>query len=404
MRQRLLRVLWPALRCVAILYRRTFLRRTRIVVVVGSFGKTTTVRAVSAALGTRLSLAGGNAFESIVWTMLRVRPGERHAVFEVGVDTPGQMAAYVDMLRPDITVVTSVGSEHNRGFGTLEVTRDEKATMVRCLPPSGLAVLNGDDPNVLWMRGQTKAHVWTFGFDEANDVRGSDVSLSDWPNGTRFTAYSNAEPYPMSIRLIGRPNICAALAATVVALAEGFTLDDVQQRLGGLAPTPGRLQPVLLENGAVVLRDDFKSPLETIEVALDILSQIPAKRRMVVLGRVTEPQGRQGDVYRYLGERVGSSACRAIFLCGKRNSSCRAGAVKAGMSSTAITIGGDPFKAVEQLEHDLGPGDVVLVKGALSQHLERITLALQGRKIRCRIKHCKVKDFACSECPALDKG
>jgi len=127
--RRFLRLLWPILRFVAILYRKIFLRHTRVVVVIGSFGKTTTVRAVSAALGTRrIPHGSGNAFEEIVEAMLRIRPSDRRAVFEVGVDAPGQMAAYVNMLRPDITVVTSIGSEHNRSFGTLEATREEKAT------------------------------------------------------------------------------------------------------------------------------------------------------------------------------------------------------------------------------------------------------------------------------------
>jgi UDP-N-acetylmuramoyl-tripeptide--D-alanyl-D-alanine ligase len=336
---------------------------------------------------------------------MHIRPGARYAAIEVAVDTPGQMAMYTKMLRPDVVVVTSIGSEHNRSFGTLEATRDEKATMVRCLAPTGLAVLNGDDPNVLWMRGQTKARVLTFGFDEANDVQGSDISMSDWPDGSRFTVHSHGRSQEMFIRLIGSPNINAALAAIAVALDEGYTLDDVQQRLGRLAPTPGRLQPVMLESGAVILRDDFKSPLETIHVALDVLSQIPARRRIVVLGRVTEPQGIQGDIYRDLGRRIAVVAERAVFVCDKRDSSCRAGAIQMGMSPKAITkTCNNLFKAAEAIKQEIGRGDVVLIKGSINQHLERITLALQGRKIQCRIKLCKVKDLACSDCPALEKG
>jgi UDP-N-acetylmuramoyl-tripeptide--D-alanyl-D-alanine ligase len=306
------------------------------------------------------------------------------------------------MLRPDITVVTSIGSEHNSGLGTLETTRYEKAEMVRCLCPSDLAVLNGDDPNVLWMRSQTKARVITFGFDEGNDVLGSDVSLSDWTNGTRFTVHTRDQDREMQIQLLGHPNVYAALAATAVATEEGFTMDDVQQRLIDLTPYPGRLQPVHLANGATIIRDDFKSPLETIEVALNVLSQIPAKRRIVVLGHVAEPQGKQGDIYRSLGERVSAIASQAIFLCAKNNSCCRAGAIKAGMSPESITKAGRNIsKAVGILKGKLGPGDVVLIKGARDQHLERITLALQGRNVRCQISYCGITDISCSDCPLL---
>jgi UDP-N-acetylmuramoyl-tripeptide--D-alanyl-D-alanine ligase len=361
------------------------------------------VRAVSTALGNgKLPRGDGNAYGQLVEAVLRIRPGAPHAVVEIGIDGPGQMAAYAKMLRPDITVVTSIGSEHNRGLGTLETTRYEKAEMVRCLFPSDLVVLNGDDPNVLWMRSQTKARVITFGFDEANDVQGSDVSLTDWPNGTRFTVHTEDQNREMQIQLLGRPNVYSALAATAVATAEGFTMDDIQRRLGDLAPYPGRLQPVPLTNGATILRDDFKSPLETIEAALDVLSQIPARRRIIVLGHVAEPQGKQGDIYRSLGERVSAVADQAIFLCAKNNSCCRAGAIKAGMSPDAITKAGRSIvKAVGALRGKLGPGDVVLIKGARDQHLERITLALQGCNVRCQINYCGITDISCPDCPLL---
>lgn len=388
----------------AILYRRTALRHTRVVVVVGSFGKTTTARALSTVLGTKVS-SGGNAYESIVWTMLQVRPGARYAVFEVGIDAPGQMAAYVNMLRPDITVVTSIGSSHNRSLGTLEITRAEKAIMVQSLRPSGLAVLNGDDQNVLWMRNQTNARVLTFGFGQSNDIRASDISFANWPDNTCFTVGINGQQKQLNTRLIGQPGIYAILAATTVAINEDFTLEYVQQRLNSLTPSLGRLQPIKLNNGAVILRDDFKSQLETIEMAFNVLSQIPAKRHIVVLGRLREARGKQGDLYRSLGRCVAAIANRAVFICGKRDSNCRAGAIQAGMQPKTITKAHDCFlTAVDNLKDDLGPGDVILIKGPRTQHLERITLALQGCNIKCKIKYCKEKELECMECPILLKG
>ena len=52
------------------------------------------------------------------------------------------------------------------------------------------------------------------------------------------------------------------------------------------------MQPVALPNGACLLRDENKSALETIDAALDVLAQIPA-RRIVVLGEISEPPARR---------------------------------------------------------------------------------------------------------------
>ena len=399
-------LMWPVLSRLAILYRQTAVRRTRIVAVVGSFGKSTTTNAVVTALGgTPYPGSQRNVSSFLARGLFRIRPGDRHAVLEIGIAGIGVMAPYAQMIRPDITVVTSIGSEHNTSLGTLETTRAEKAAMVRILSPSGIAVLNGDDPNVLWMRGETRARVVTFGFGETNDVRASDVSLVDWPNGTRFTLHADGERRDLRIRLIGRPMIYPILAAVAVARAEGFTLDEIQTGLEALPTIPGRLEPVRLPSGAIILRDDFKSAQETIEAALDVLAELPATRRIVLLGAVTEPSGEQGPMYRHLGNRVGSIASRAIFICGKRNASCSAGATAAGMPRSAIVKANrDIFKVCEELQGDLGPGDVLLIKGGQSLHLDRITFLLEGRTVRCRLKTCTTKVASCYHCPMLERG
>lgn len=80
--------------------------------------------------------------------------------------------------------------------------------------------------------------------------------------------------------------VYSALAGIAAAISEDIPLDDAVPRLEALWPTPGPLEPAALENGAYILRDDFKSTLESIDAALDVLSAIPARRRIVVLGDV----------------------------------------------------------------------------------------------------------------------
>ncbi len=392
---------------VARLYRRILARSTRIVAVVGSFGKTTTARAVMTALGLEApEEIYRNSGGWIPLAIFGIRPGQRYAVIEAGIGHRGQMAQYAQALHPDITVVTSIGSEHHRSLGTIDVTRNEKAEMVRILSPSSCAVLNGDDPNVRWMAGQTQAQVVTFGFNEDNDVRASRVEL-DWPNGSRFRLHTRVGTRAVRVRMIGRPMIYPVLAAAAVALAEGLALERSLCALGSLAPTPGRLQPVLLSNGAMLLRDDFKSPEETIDEALHVLARIPAKRRIVVLGDISEPTGSVRVPYRRIGERVGRVANHAIFLAGDNGTSYSAGAKRGGLPPDAvINVHGGVRKAVEALQPDLGPGDVVLIKGRDTQRLERIALALMGRKVRCDLQRCAVlrATVDCGGCPMLERG
>jgi UDP-N-acetylmuramyl pentapeptide synthase len=395
---------WPLLSPVARIYRHTLVRKTRVVAVVGSFGKSTTTRAIAAALG----ISGhdkmlSNSWSWIAFALLRIRPGQRHAVIEVGISRPGQMKQYALIVGPDITVVTAVGSEHNRSLGTLDATRAEKSWMLQVLPASGTAVLNGDDPNVMWMKHKTAARAVTFGFGAACDVRADDVRL-DWPRGMRFRLTAFGEEREVAVRLIGRHMVYAVLAATVVARLEGIALDDALLPLRDLPPTPGRMEPVPLSNGATVLRDDFKSTLETVHTALDVLAQVPASRRIALLGAVSEPPGAQRPIYQALGERVAGIASHLVVF-NHDFAPYWSGARRAGMARTSVIDAGRTTRdAADALEKLLQPGDVLLIKGRGPEKLDRVRLILEGRAVRCDIRYCSFRTLECADCAMLERG
>jgi UDP-N-acetylmuramyl pentapeptide synthase len=392
----------PLAGAVATLHRVTLARNARVVAVVGSLGKTTTARAVRAVLtGDMGEDVRDNHFGHVARGVLAL--GRRSdAVLEVGIDRPGQMARYARIVRPDVVVVTSVASEHNRSLRTLEATASEKARMVAALPAHGLAVLNADDERVRGMARATTARVVSFGVGAGADVRATQVEL-DWPRGTRLTVTVDGQDVPLSLRLIGMPGVSAALAALAVARELGLDLELAAARLAALPPTPMRLAPVALPNGAYLIRDEFKSTLETIELALDVLAAVPATRRIAVLGEVSEPPGSQGPIYRELGARL-AGVCDRVLVVSRNYRRYVAGARAAGLD-TARFRDCSPLVAgaIAALEEELRPGDVVLLKGRDTERLDRIAAALLGRTVRCALTACDALP-RCERCRMLERG
>ncbi len=395
---------WPLLRALAAAWRRGPVRRTHLVAVVGSYGKTTTARAVAAAVGGGREMEiASNQFGFLAWKLLAVRPGQSHAVVEAGIAGPGQMQPYARMLRPDTVVVTTIGTEHHGSLGTLEGTAREKAAMVRALGPEGTAVLNLDDPLVAGMAPLCRGRVVTYGWSEGSQVRLLDYELH-WPRGMSLRLELFGEPLAVQAGLVGRHMSRAVAAAVAVAAATGVPLEAAAEGLAALRPAPGRMQPVPLPSGAWLLRDDYKSGLETVERALEVLAEIPARRRIAVLGDITEPPGRQGPLYRALGGRVARVADLAFFV-GNRAQSFAAGARAQGGSREAHRACGTRVRgAIRALEGVPREGDVILLKGRVTQRLERVALALAGRTVRCNIKECRATNLPCSRCAMLERG
>jgi len=391
--------LWPALRPAAALWRRTALAQTTLVAVVGSLGKTTATRCVAAALDEPLPRLPFNQFGLLAMNILAIPPLRKRAAIEVGIQRRGEMAAYAAMIQPTIVVVTSIASDHIRSLGNLETIAEEKAEMVRRLSPTGTAVLNGDDPRVLAMRATTEARIITYGFARDNQVRCLQAQL-DWPRGTVLTVDVDGRIMEIRSRLFGRVMVFPVLAAIAAAVAAGIAPEEAAQRLESVEPTPGRLAPMLLSSGAVVLRDDYKAPIESFAPAIELLSEIPARRRLVAFGAITESPGSQGPVYRMAAAPI-SPICDGAFLTGNNARRWSAGLAAGGMARNKIVrCRGGWADVAERLRQDLGPGDVVLIKGRNEQRLERIALALAGEKIHCSLPTCHAVNLACHRCGA----
>jgi UDP-N-acetylmuramoyl-tripeptide--D-alanyl-D-alanine ligase len=396
--------LWPAMAYVSRTYRLTLGRRPRIIAVIGSVGKTTTMRTVSAALGLRVSraaLLNSNSHAAVGRGLLSVRPWQKRAVLELGIGGPGQMRRQAATVRPDVVVVTAIARDHWKSFKTLDATRHEKAELVRALGTNGVAILNADDPNVRWMATQTKARVVLVGEAPDAEVRVSEIEF-DWPHGMRFLVHVDGQAHPVQIRLMGRHMVFSALAAIAVAHIEGLPLDAAITAVEAVAPTPGRMQTMPVPGGAFVLRDEFKGTQDSAIAALDAFAEIPANRKIAVFGEIAEVSGKAD--YRELAQKAAGIVDRAVFVGSRTTFQLyRQGALAAGMSRDQIDHVRKAHEVVELLRDDLAEGDVVLIRGRWQQALGRVGLALAGRDVQCRVDPCPFKRMLCDACPFLEQ-
>ena len=406
LRKQLVNSLYPVTRPFAALYRRTVLRRVRVISVIGSLGKSTTCRSIAGVVGDT-KLSGFSKYKnSIVRNMVKHGPSSRYAVLETAVGGPGYMAGYASMLDPDIVVVTSIASEHILTFGNLENTREEKVKMLRYLSPDKTAVVNADDPNVMWMAGQTRARIVTFGIDNPADVQARNIEILP-AGGMKFEAVIEGKSYPMTTPLLGKHTLYSPLAALAVAWLDGLGLAASCSVLQEQKPLEARMDCVTLPSGALLIRDDYKATRESVWRALETLEELPAHRKILILGGVSEIFNEERySFFRDLGTRIGGIADFAyLYLQRNQFKRCRSGAVESGMESENVfRIKSDPISIRLMLPEDLGPGDVILVKGRTDYKISRLSLILMGREVNCRIMACSVTTSCCDDCAMLESG
>jgi len=260
-------------------------------------------------------------------------------------------------------VVTLVAGVHLEAFGSLDDVARGKGELVECLPVSGTAVLNADDPRVLAMADRTEAQVLTFG-QEAGDVRANGVSLDEHLHPT-FELQSPWGSVPVRLAIAGRHQVVNALGAAAAGLAMGVTLEQVAEGLGGARLSALRMDLVEVDAGYRVLDDSYNANPTSMGAALHAIDELPANRRFAVLGTMNELGADQAELHRSVAALARELGIRVISVD------------QPWYGVEGDDAVGTTDEAVARLrEVGIGDGDVILVKASRSAGLERVSAAL----------------------------
>ncbi len=362
-----------ALQTIARYWRRQ--HSVEVIGITGSVGKTTTKEAVAAVLATKHSVlkSGGNLNSEIGLPLTLLQLGRQHqkAVLEMAMYALGEIRTLCDIALPKMGVVTNVGPSHLERLGSMERIAQAKAELVECLPPDGTAILNGDDPRVRAMRESTEALVLYYGLNPDSDAWASDLE-SRGLQGIRFRLHHRGRSALADVPLPGRHSVYNALAAAVVAFAQGFDLEEVVEALNRLDSMP-RLVVKRGMKGAIVIDDAYNaSPASTL-AALDLLSELKG-RKIAVLGDMLELGSFEEEGHRRVGRRAAEVVDKLIVV-GERARTIGGEALRCGLKRVHFVNSND--EAAGRLQECLGPGDYVLVKGSRGMAMEQIVDSIE---------------------------
>lgn len=392
-----------------------------VVGITGSVGKTSTKEAIFTVLKTKYrvrrseksfntefglpltilgaSHAGRNPFvwakvlAAGVWQLISRVPYPDILVLEFGVQAPGDMDYLLRIAPPRIGVVTTMGETpvHVAYFLSPAALAAEKAKLVAAVPPDGSVVLSADDAIVRAMASGAKAPVFPYGFGPGAKLRISQYDLRIRMSGDDFAvdgisfklAFGGSEVPVRLSRTVGRQQAYVAAAAAAVGMAFGMNLVEIAGALAAYEAPAGRLKCIRGKKGAWLLDDTYNaSPIATL-AALDVLSDIPAKRKIAVLGDMLELGRFTESAHRTIGDAVAEVADRFIGV-GESMKVAIAAATREPEGgerrlARAMTYWfARPEQAARELERMLRPGDAVLIKGSQGIRMERVVEALMA--------------------------
>ena len=355
------------------------------IAVTGSVGKTSTkemLRHVLAAQAPAFaSAASHNNHWGVPLTLARLPHEARYAVFEIGMNHPGEIRPLTRLVRPLVALVTTIAPAHVEYFPEgLAGIADAKAEIFEGLPPGGHAVINADAPMAdrLIERAQAqRARIVTFGRSERATLRLVDCSLHATSSAVK--ARLGRETLDYCLSLPGEHMVMNSLGVLAAVRAAGADPVRAATAMAGLKSLKGRglrqrleLPPGTHAGGAFDLIDDsYNANPTSMRAAFAVLAGAnlgPGGRRIAVLGDMLELGTEAASLHHGLAQPLIAGNIDLVFCCGP--------AMRALYDALPTGRRGlwapDSQSLAGLVAERLRPGDVVLVKGSLGSRMARV--------------------------------
>ncbi|HHV93350.1 MAG TPA: UDP-N-acetylmuramoyl-tripeptide--D-alanyl-D-alanine ligase [Firmicutes bacterium] len=356
-----------------------------VIAVTGSTGKTSTkdmMAGILSQLGPTLKSQGNfNNEIGLPLTLLKLDDSHKSAVVEMGMRGLGQIRLLTELARPQVGVITNVGTVHMELLGSQKAIQQAKQELIEAMEPGGVAVLNGDDPLVREMaEAAADKRVIYYGWQVVpENVYSSDNwvtaerVVSRGEKGVTFDLWYQGEAVAVELPCPGKYQVSNALAAAAGALAVGATLAHVQAGLASASLSGMRMQLIPWFGGGLVINDAYNANPTSMAAALETAKEIAGSRRLVlVLGDMLELGDLSQEAHREIGRQAALLQPAYLITVGRWAQEYGKGALAAGLDETRIEYCLDLEDAREAVLQLTQPGDVILVKGSRGLALERI--------------------------------
>mgnify|MGYP002630730010 FL=1 len=333
-----------------------------VIGVTGSVGKTTTKELIAAVLATegRVHKTFGNFNNEIgvPKTLLELDTEHAYAVVEMAMRGEGQIRELTQIARPNIGVITNVGTAHIELLGSEEAIARAKCELLAEMPEDSVAILNHDNPLLM----ATAQQVWS-GEVVTYGLSGGDIQGVLTDNQTIKVGEMRL-PLPLP----GRHNASNFLAALAVAQVLGIDWSTLQNGVKVNMPT-GRSQRFTLPHDIILLDETYNAAPEAMTAALQLLADTPGKRKIAVLGAMKELGERSLQLHQRVGETVQRLQLDGLLVLVDGKDAQAIAQSAEGIPSECFTTHAD---LVARLKTFVQAGDRILFKAAHSVGLDRV--------------------------------
>ena len=332
--------------------------------ITGSSGKTTTKEITAAIISseknTVMNKGNLNSETGLPLSAFEVRDFHEVGVFELGMNRKDEITEIADVLKPNIALITNIGSAHIENFGSKEKILIEKKSIFKYFTNDNIALIPSDDEYSAELARNVTGNVKFYGTGSFKELEGTRSLGLD---GTEIIWAGEK----IHFALPGKHCLEDAMAAIAIAKEIPVSGSAIKKGLESVKPLFGRQE--ILKGRVTVIQDCYNANPESTAKSIEFCDSVEWKgRKVYVIADMLE----LGEVSREAHSRIGSllakSRADGIFLFG--------GEIEAAvplLRNKTVFFTKEIEELSAALDNFLSDGDLVLLKGSRGCALERLT-------------------------------
>lgn len=343
------------------------------VAITGSMGKTTTrimLANILAEAGKTLNPEKNfNTDITVPLVLLNLNETYKFAVLEMGACKPKDISYLMDLIKPDLSLITNIGPSHLSSFGDLNTTANTKGEAYSDLKTDGIAVVNVDDAYAPFLLSKLSSQkIITYSIHSKSDVTATEIKIN--PNNIEFNLVTDSDTIDISLPVLGVHNVLNAVAAAACAIGFGVNLTCIKQGLEKFAGVDRRLQVFAGLNGSKIIDDSYNANPVSVKSALMSLKNDSNPNKVFVFADMGELGADEIEFHKDIGRFAKDCGINSFFATGEL----------AEHASNSFDNDNKFYAKKSDLVLDLkkvlNKNTTVLVKGSNSQRMDEIVKQL----------------------------
>lgn len=335
-----------------------------VIAVTGSVGKTTARDMIASVVATKFKVlkTQGNLNNHIglPLTILKLKDHEA-LVVEMGMNHLGEISVLSKIAKPDIAVITNVGTAHLGNLGSREGILKAKLEILDGLNENGILIINNDNDMLnSWLsKQQNKEKIYTFGIDNKSDVMASNIIIGE--NYNKFEVINEDKTEEVVLHVAGAHFIQHALAAILVGKKLNIPFTNIKEGLENVELTKGRMEIINIKNNITIISDCYNANYDSMKAAIEHLGRIKDRRRIAILGDMLELGEYSQDLHTKVGEEVVKNKIDLLITVGEMG---KVISDKAKENGIEVYHFSNNDQALEKIKELIKANDLILVKAS----------------------------------------